>query len=520
MTLKLRAPVPFPARVSGNGGIVVNKTNGEWIIEPDFSALQAVSATSVSDPSLKQIWIYDPLTEEYSVLTLAGLGNALYRMTSTTSLAIGTGSKTFTTQTNKDVAVGSWVLALSDADESNFMLGQVTAYADGALTISVPASGVGGSGTHSDWTIISSGAPGASGAPGIRQTFNSETTDADPGAGQFKLNHATPSSATAAYLDNLDLLGATVSGIIDRWDDSTNTTKGTLRFDKIGDPTVWAEFAVTGSVVDGTGYRKLTLSSGASSGTFAGDFAISFFAAGNVGAQGTPGAGDVSGPSSSVDGEAVLFDSTTGKLIKRSTLTGMIKQTSGVPAAATDGTDYLSSSTGRKQGKETIWIPAGAMVPRLTNGPSVGTVEMSSNKNMFKTLDFDTATQEFAQFEVFFPKSWNLGTVTFQPVWSHASTTTNFGVVFGLAGVARSDDDAGDVAFGTAQTSTDTGGTTNDIYIGPESSAITIAGTPAAGDTVQFQINRTVADASDTMAVDARLHGIRLFFTTNAATDA
>ena len=50
--------------------------------------------------------------------------------------------------------------------------------------------------------------------------------------------------------------------------------------------------------------------------------------------------------------------------------------------------------------------------------------------------------------------------------------------------------------------------------------AITIAGTPTAGDTVQFQLNRTVADAGDTMAINARLHGIRLFFTTNAATDA
>ena len=49
---------------------------------------------------------------------------------------------------------------------------------------------------------------------------------------------------------------------------------------------------------------------------------------------------------------------------------------------------------------------------------------------------------------------------------------------------------------------------------------MTIAGTPAAGDTVQFQINRTVLDAIDLLAVDARLHGIRLFFTTSAATDA
>jgi hypothetical protein len=185
-----------------------------------------------------------------------------------------------------------------------------------------------------------------------------------------------------------------------------------------------------------------------------------------------------------------------------------------------DAAAALATLTALGQGKHTVWIPAGAMISRTTNGAAAGTVEMATNKNMFKTLDFDTTTQEFAQFEIFFPKSWNLSTVTFQPVWSHPSTTTNFGVVWGLAGVARSDDDAGDVAFGTAQTSADTGGTTNDIYIGPESSAITIAGTPAAGDTVQFQINRTVADGGDTLAVDARLHGIRLFYTVNAATDA
>lgn len=169
----------------------------------------------------------------------------------------------------------------------------------------------------------------------------------------------------------------------------------------------------------------------------------------------------------------------------------------------------------KKVGKETIWVPASAMVARTTNGAAAGTAEMATNKNMFKTLDFDTTTQEFAQFEVFFPKAWNLGTVTFQPVLSHASGSGN--VVFGLAGVARSSDDAGDVAFGTAQTSDTTVGTANDIYIGPESSAITIAGSPSAGDTVQFQVNRTVA--SDNLGVDARLHGIRLFFTTSASTD-
>lgn len=171
-------------------------------------------------------------------------------------------------------------------------------------------------------------------------------------------------------------------------------------------------------------------------------------------------------------------------------------------------------------GKQAIFIPASAMVSRTTNGAASGTAEMSSNKNMFATLDFDTTTQEFAQFMWCMPSSWDEGTVTFIPVWSHPSTTTNFGVVFQLAGVAISNDDAGDVAFGTAQTSTDIGGTTNDIYKGPESSAITIAGSPAAGDYVMFQIARVPANGSDTLAVDARLHGIVLFITTNDTVDS
>lgn len=175
---------------------------------------------------------------------------------------------------------------------------------------------------------------------------------------------------------------------------------------------------------------------------------------------------------------------------------------------------------GNAVGKQALWIPATAMVARTTNGAASGTAEMSSNKNMFSTLNFDTTTQEFAQFSITMPSSWNEGTVTFKPVWSHASTTTNFGAVFQLAAVAISNDDAGDVAFGTAQTSTDTGGTTNDIYVGPESSAITVAGTPAAGDLVMFQIARVPANGSDTMAIDARLHGIVLYITTDALTDS
>lgn len=54
------------------------------------------------------------------------------------------------------------------------------------------------------------------------------------------------------------------------------------------------------------------------------------------------GTGDVAGPASSVDSEIALFNSTTGKLIKSATTTGILKGTSGVLSAATAGTDYVA----------------------------------------------------------------------------------------------------------------------------------------------------------------------------------
>jgi hypothetical protein len=59
-------------------------------------------------------------------------------------------------------------------------------------------------------------------------------------------------------------------------------------------------------------------------------------------AKGDTGSGDVNGPSSSIDSELALFNSTTGKLIKRASLTGLVKSTSGVASAATAGTDYVA----------------------------------------------------------------------------------------------------------------------------------------------------------------------------------
>ena len=184
------------------------------------------------------------------------------------------------------------------------------------------------------------------------------------------------------------------------------------------------------------------------------------------------------------------------------------------------GTLKSGSSAVKIAGKETIWVPSVAMYPNTTNPAEAAQVELTAGQPELKVLDFDASTDEFAQFAVAFPKSWNEGTVTFQPFFTSAGTNTG-NCIWTLAGVAVSDNGAIDTAFGTAVSVTKAhSGTANDLDVGSESSAITIAGTPAAGDEVFFQISRDADNGSDTLTGDARLLGIKLHFTTDAANDA
>ena len=51
----------------------------------------------------------------------------------------------------------------------------------------------------------------------------------------------------------------------------------------------------------------------------------------------------VEGPGASVDGEIALYDSTSGALLKRASITGLVKASGGVAAAAVAGTDYQAA---------------------------------------------------------------------------------------------------------------------------------------------------------------------------------
>lgn len=170
-----------------------------------------------------------------------------------------------------------------------------------------------------------------------------------------------------------------------------------------------------------------------------------------------------------------------------------------------DGTANFLQAYGR--GKRSQVFHAGDMVARITNGAARVTTELATNDVMVDSFDFDQTTSEGVQFSWWPEKAWDRGTVTAIFSWTAAAGAGT--VSFTLAGLARSNDDALDTAFGTAQTATDTLLATDDEHHSPETPAVTIGGTPAEDDRVIFQVTR---DVSDTLNADAKLIAVKLIY--------
>lgn len=203
---------------------------------------------------------------------------------------------------------------------------------------------------------------------------------------------------------------------------------------------------------------------------------------------------------------------TTLELGAASTDTTLARASAGI--VTVEGTPLL------KAGKQTIWIPAAAMWARTTNGAAASSRELTTSGDiMIKAWAFDTTTEEAVQFYIAFPKSWDKSTVTFQAFWTNVNGLTTETVSWGLSAGAYTDSDAMDsTELGTEVRVSDTWLAANDIHVSAESGAVTVGNTPVDDDMVIGQIARSVAN--DNMTGDAELLGIKIFFTTNAATDA
>ena len=86
--------------------------------------------------------------------------------TSTTSVLVGAGSKTWTTQTGKQFVVGSFITVARTSDPNTLMHGVCTAYNSGSGSLTINVATVQGAGTFTDWSMNIAGAAGPTGASG------------------------------------------------------------------------------------------------------------------------------------------------------------------------------------------------------------------------------------------------------------------------------------------------------------------------------------------------------------------
>lgn len=166
---------------------------------------------------------------------------------------------------------------------------------------------------------------------------------------------------------------------------------------------------------------------------------------------------------------------------------------------------FLSDTTPFRE----IFIPAECMNPTTTSGCSTLTkIEAGTNDVDYWVLDFDSTTAESCFFTLRMPDNWDASTITFRFIWTNASGLTTETVAWGIKGRAYPDSDAIDQAYGTEVVTTDTWLAQGDIHQSVESTAVTLAGTLAAGQWVQFKITRKTS--TDNLTGDARLIGVRL----------
>tara|TARA_Y100000385_G_scaffold197516_1_gene204455 strand:- start:1939 stop:3558 length:1620 start_codon:yes stop_codon:yes gene_type:complete len=183
------------------------------------------------------------------------------------------------------------------------------------------------------------------------------------------------------------------------------------------------------------------------------------------------------------------------------------------------GTLKSGSNAVKIAGKETMWVPAAAMYGPTTNPADAEQIETTALRPDMKVFDFDASTDQYTQFTVAMPKSWNEGTITYQVYWSPSTTNTG-NCIFRLQGLSRVDNESIDTAYGSFTDVTDAGiGTVEDQQVSAESGAVTLT-TPAADALSYFQFARRASNGGDTFTGEARVLGIKIFFTTDAANDA
>lgn len=135
----------------------------------------------------------------------------------------------------------------------------------------------------------------AGGAYAIPYTF--KAPGSGPGFGTFSLNSTPQNTSTILYLDEVDARGATVTTLINQFYASSSAAKGSLRIQKVNDPSKFLNFdIVSAASTPPYSYRTLTVTptGGSAASPFAdGDSLVIHFQ--RTGDKGDPGPAGAAG---------------------------------------------------------------------------------------------------------------------------------------------------------------------------------------------------------------------------------
>jgi hypothetical protein len=206
----------------GNGGALIRLVPMMAQVVAVANAVVVDAGTAGTDATAAAASAADALVSANNAANSA----ATLTATSTTSTLIGTGAKTFTTQSGKQFQAGQTLKIVSQANSANFMIGTVTSYTTTSLVVNVAA--VGGSGTIQPWNISLTGIKGDTGATGAAGSVNSGASTNINGI--VKGNGSTLSVAAALDINSIVTSSRTSNTILGVADNSTliDITSGTF----------------------------------------------------------------------------------------------------------------------------------------------------------------------------------------------------------------------------------------------------------------------------------------------------
>jgi hypothetical protein len=173
----------------------------------------------------------------------------------------------------------------------------------------------------------------------------------------------------------------------------------------------------------------------------------------------------------------------------------------------------LAASCG--SGYDTAYIGGGAMSPSLTSGAMPSGVEDTSSALSRSVMLYGADADSSAEMSFPMPDNWD----TAKPVkarlfWTAASGSAGDDIGFTLAGRAFANDSALDQALGTAVDLSDQLIAAGDMHVSAASAALTIAGSPAAGQMLRLKLTRDVSAGASPLAGDVQVLGLQIQYGT------